>query len=430
MRLVIPGSLLVKLRGLLIFKRPSVTWPPRLTVNKAQDFMLLLLPLTGFLGLHVLPTWRIANIFYVALGLVFLRLKQEQRIAKNLFWFQLLFLLAIAGQYLGMGTKYAWSFYDVSWLISVVLLFAMMHLFFLDIQVRLERIMHLFYLLTLANIGYQLYQQVMVQLHWYSLATVLNEQMIAYGNTFFKIIGGILGSPGFMAEAGHLALFLAPLIGFQLVADYYGILPLNRKRIIAMVVSLALTISSGAFLQFGFLALLLLLIYRKRLDRNNLLVIAGAVSFMVMVFLFFDKYREAIMYRVDSIFEQDSARFMGAKVFWTAFTENIWFGLGPKSARFIGADPNFFFTTILADHGLIAGIPMFLLYFGPVILAYQRSKHKLFIVPYIAMTVHLFLAYGTFTWAFLWMQVAFTIWGLGYAQPKATNSNALQHGLN
>ncbi len=416
MRLTIP-DIRPQLRQLAVVRRPVIGWPLRFSVTKIQAMLLLLMPLTGFLGSSVLPTWRIANIFYVGLGLAFLKIRPGQSIARNLLWFQLLFLAAVFMQYLGMGTSYAWSFYDISWIISVVLLFGMSQLFFLQIQNGVDRIMQLFYYVAAANVVYQLYQQVMVQLHLYGLATILNEQLVTYGNTFFKIIGGILGSPGFMAEAGHLALFLAPLIGFQLVADYYGILALNRKRVVVMGVSLALTISSGAFLQFILLAILLLLIIRRRLNKSNLAVIAGLLLGIILIFSLFESYREAILYRFDSVFEQDSARFMGAKVFWQAFLEHLWLGLGPKSARFIGADPNFFFTTILADHGLVAGIPMFLLYFCPVFLAFRRSNRKLFIVPYIAMTVHLFLAYGTFTWAFIWMHICLTIWGLAYAKP-------------
>ena len=402
----------------LTLNRIKVAWPPRLLVRDVQTVMLFLMPLTGFLGHPTLPTWRIANIVYVVLGLLFFRISNKHKIAFNLLVFQFIFLIAVGIQYLGLGNSYNYSTYDFIWIVSVLLLFAMSQLFFLQIQKDLNHILNIFYVLAVCNIYYQLYQQVMVQLHWYMLATILNEYLITYGNTFFKIIGGVLGSPGFMVESGHLALFLAPLIGFQLVADYYKILPLRPKVVTAMAISLALTISGGAFLQFSILAVLLLIIYRDRFDYKKLLLVCGLVSGLVIIFLFFKSYRDALMYRIMSVFEQDSGRFMGAKVFWHAFTENPLFGLGPKSARFIGADPNFFLTTVLADHGIFAGAAVFLLYFCPVVLAFVRSKHKLFIMPYLALTVHLFLAYGTFTWSFIWMHICLIIWGLAYAKPN------------
>lgn len=414
-----PSLILRVPRPVLHLRRWVVQWPPSLGLWQAEQVLLFLLPLTGVLGLSVLPTWRIVNVLYVALGLATLRWSKGTPWARNLLYCQLFFLFMVGLQYLNKGPDYAWSFYDISWVSSVVLLFAFSQLFFLRVQSRLEGMLKVFELLALVNILYQLYQQVMFQLKWYGLATVLNEQNITYGNTFFKLIGKLMGSPGFMAEAGHLALFIAPLIGFQLVADYYGVLPLNRKRIIIMGTSLALTISSGAFLQFAFLAVLQLLIIRRNFTvrqlRNVVLLIAG-VAITVMTF---DAYREAILYRVYSVFELDSGRFMGAKVFWGIFTENTWFGIGPKAARFSGADPNFFITSVLADHGLLAGIPLFICYFLPVALAYYKSDRKLFIVPYLAMTLHLFLAYGTFTWSFIWMHIALTIWGLAYSKTWA-----------
>lgn len=407
------------------FRRPSITWPISFSLWQLEQVVLFILPLTGFLGMQVLPTWRIMNILYVVIGLYNLKLGPDQRVLKNLLYLQLGFLLAVALQYTNKDLSYPWSFYDISWCISILVLFALGHLFFLSVQKRLQEILQVFEWVAVANIAYQLYQQVMFQLHQYHAATILNEANITHGNVFFKLVGPLLGSPGFMAESGHLALFLAPLIGFQLVADYYDILPLNKRRVQIMGASLALTLSSGAFLQFGFLALLQVLIIRKNLSRRSVLNMVALFIGIVLVFSTFRQYREAILYRFDSVFEQDSGRFMGAKVFWEIFQENFWFGIGPKSARFSGADPNFLPTSVLADHGIVGGLAFILLYFVPVILAAWYSQRKMFLIPFVAMTVHLFLAYGTFTWSFIWMHLALTIWGLAYAQPTFKTQPAL-----
>jgi hypothetical protein len=95
-----------------------------------------------------------------------------------------------------------------------------------------------------------------------------------------------------------------------------------------------------------------------------------------------------------------------------SFYQNFFFGVAPKSSRFINSDPNTFIPTLLADHGIIGGIAFILMYFAPVLLAFIRSKRKLFVIPFIAMTTHLFLAYGTYNWPFIWIIYVLVIEGL------------------
>lgn len=385
----------------------------KISTEKVLLGILVIMPFTGFLGVPALPTWRILNILFVLLGLATFKISLEKKeLPYNLMIFQGLFLLMVVFQYIGMGISYEYSSYDTTWALGIIFLFFFSWIAFVLLKRNFQRILNVVYYAALINLVYQLYQQVVFQLRLYRLATIFNELNITYGKVFFKITGGILGSPGLMAEAGHLALFLGPCLIWMVVADYYGIWVIERKKFLIILTSMVLTISSGSFLQIGFLLITYLLTIRRNISKKQITNLVIGLGGTVTIFMLYDKYRDAILFRFFSIFEQDSPRMMGAVVYWQAFQENFWFGLGPKCARFIGADPNFFITTVFADHGFIAGIFLLLAWFGPVTLAFIRSKRKLFIMPFVATTIHLFLAYGTFTWPFIWLNICMVIFAL------------------
>jgi hypothetical protein len=75
---------------------------------------------------------------------------------------------------------------------------------------------------------------------------------------------------------------------------------------------------------------------------------------------------------------------------------------------------------LLADHGVLGTGALMILWFLPLIAAFVVSQTRLFVIPYLSLLVHLFLAYGTFTWSIIWINLIISLWGLRQHQKKST----------
>jgi hypothetical protein len=246
------------------------------------------------------------------------------------------------------------------------------------------------------------------------LAVILNERGIYENATFFRVIGGVLGPAGFMAEAGHVALFVGPLLMILFLMDYYSLLKIDKRFMYLCLFSLVICLSGGAVIHILFAGIMLLIINFRKLNIQALSIIAASVVLFVAVLYALPAYQDVIVYRVTSIFTGDSERLRGAEIFLTKFSEAPWFGIAPKASRYMSADPNVFIPVMLADHGIIGFTFLMLMWFVPAIYAYKHSERKLFIIPFVSLTVHLFLAYGTYTWSVIWINIVLILWCLSY----------------
>jgi len=391
----------------------------KINIANLKMVLLFFLPYTAFLGVAALPTWRIVNILFVLVSVVFLKVRTQDQKPEVLTFMQSIFFIYCTLQVMLLWANGKAGSYELIFIFSLIILFAFCYFFYQLLSTNALQIMKTLFFSTVLLVCYQLFQQVVFQLGKWPLAVILNERGIYENATFFRVIGGVLGAAGFMAEAGHVALFVGPLVMILFLMDYYALLKVDKRFIYLCLFSLVICLSGGAVIHILFAGVMLLIINFRKLNLQALAIIGVSVVLFVVVLYALPAYQDVIVYRVTSVFTGDSERLRGAEIFLTKFMEAPWFGIAPKASRFLSADPNVFIPVMLADHGIIGFTVLMLMWFIPAIYAYRNSERKLFIIPFISLTVHLFLAYGTYTWSVIWINIVLVLWCLSYRPTKA-----------
>lgn len=402
----------------------------KLNIASLKMLLLFFLPYTAFLGVAALPTWRIVNILFVVVSVLFLRIRTQDQKPEVLTFMQVVFFLFCLLQVMLLWADGKAGTYEVIFLFSLVILFAFCYFFYQLLSTNALQIMNTLFYSTAFLVVYQLFQQVVFQLGKWPLAVILNERGIYENATFFRVIGGVLGAAGFMAEAGHVALFVGPLLMILFLMDYYNLLKVDRRFLYLCLFSLVICLSGGAVIHILFAGVMLLVINFRKLNVQALAIIGASVVLFVVMLYALPAYQEVIVYRVSSIFTGDSERIRGAEVFIAKFMETPWFGIAPKASRYMSADPNVFIPVMLADHGVIGFTFLMLMWFVPTLYAFRNSDRKLFIIPFISLTVHLFLAYGTYTWSVIWINIVLILWCLSYKPNTANLKNISYESVN
>jgi len=400
----------------------------KVDINSLRLGLLFFLPYTAFLGVAALPTWRIVNILFVVVSFAFLKVNTKNLKPELLTFTQALFFIFCLFQVMFLWDADKAGSYEVIFLFSLVILFSFCYFFFELLNTAALRVMNTLYYSVVVLIIYQLYQQVVFQLGKWPLAVILNERGIYENATFFRVIGGILGPAGFMAEAGHVALFLGPLMMILFLMDYYQLIKVNKKFMYLCLFSLIICLSGGAVIHLFFAGILLVIINFRKLNWQAIGIMFGAALFFAAVLYAIPAYQEVITYRFTSIFTGDSERIRGAEIFISVFQEYPWFGMAPKASRYLSADPNVFIPVMLADHGIIGVFFLMVMWFLPTIYAWRISERKLFIIPFFSLTTHLFLAYGTYTWSIIWINITLILWCLTYEKVSITKKQQLIYG--
>jgi len=390
----------------------------KIDLNSIKLVLLVLLPYTAFYGVPALPTWRIVNLLFVGVSILgVLHESKTDYLPKGLLWWQLAFFCSCIFECAIILDNQKFGNYEAIFIIGVIVLFLFCNLFYLFLNKALVRILRALFISVSLLLAYQVFQELVFLGGKPELATLLNERGIEYIAIFYRIIGPLLGSPGFMAESGHVALFVGPLAMNLLLIKYYNIAKINQLMVYVCLLSLGICLSGGAVIHGFFIGLILLIISAKQANWR----LVGTVFFVIALFIglisFVPAYQELIVFRIQGMFTGDSERIRGAKAFLQIWEQNPWFGLAPKSSRFVAGDPNVFIPVMLADHGVLGLFTLLGLWFVPLFCALKNSKRILFVIPYISLTIHLFLAYGTFTWPIIWINLVFSLWGLNW-KPK------------
>ncbi|MBY0425468.1 MAG: hypothetical protein K2Q22_07530, partial [Cytophagales bacterium] len=126
-------------------------------------------------------------------------------------------------------------------------------------------------------------------------------------------------------------------------------------------------------------------------------------------------YYTLISERIYSLMSGKSGRLEGARLIMDIFSNNnIYFGIAPKSGRFFEADQNMLLPMLLTDHGLIGTFLISLILLLPYFTALFHQRQLLLLIPYTGFLIHLFLAYGTFMWSYLWIIYILVLFGLTF----------------
>lgn len=405
--------------------RPQSIW--QIDINSWKLFLLFMMPYTAFYGVPALPTWRIVNLLFVVISVLFFRYhNQRDSSPKGLLVWHIAFFAWCCLQCGFLANEGRFGNYEAIFLIGLVVLFAFCHFFYQLLTAALPRVLTTLYFSLLLLLGYQVFQEAVFLLGKREWATLLNERGIEHVALFYRVIGPLLGSPGFMAEAGHVALFVGPLLMSFILLGHYQIAKVPRWALVVCTASLLICLSGGAVVDGLFLGLMLLIINFERFNAKQFgLLVAIALGFAGLVLLV-PAYQEVIVFRVSSLFTGDSERLRGAETFLAVWEENWLMGLAPKASRFLSADPNVFIPVMLADHGIVGLFLLLGIWFVPLYYAWQGSRHPLFVLPYLALTTHLFLAYGTYTWPIVWINLMLALWGLHHGKSKMSASSSLQ----
>ena len=258
--------------------------------------------------------------------------------------------------------------------------------------------------------AYQCLQIVLYFTGHSDLMYLLNDSTILKQANASRFVGILFGPPSFMAESGHIAIFVGPLMSILLIFEKIKFLHTPKLMYFAFILSLILTLSGGAFVEIAFISMTAIIIERSVFKK--FLVITGIAGCLFIVSFVLSDYTGLIMYKIQALRSGSSSRVIGTQGYWVAFSENPLFGIGPDAVRGIRGDPNMLLPILLAGYGII-GVFMFsvLMVIFPIML-WLRTTTKLFIIPLIAMYFHLILAYGTLTWPYIWSNFALAIFGL------------------
>jgi hypothetical protein len=380
---------------------------------------LFFIPYIYFIGNPTLPTWRIANIFFVLFGCIYFFNHSSEKLPKTFIAVAGIFTLFVIAELSYISIDGRLGTYEIFYFISLLFLFGFCVLFYVLLKTHFKQTINVLMFSSVVFVCYQLFQEFVFQTGDWRLATILNQKDIEKQVVFYKIVGRHFCTPGFLSEAGQAALWLGCLIGIITLFSHYKLYKPNGFVILFLLIGLLITLSGGTTIQVASIVTIYLLLNFNNFSVKRIAIALFLVSIIIMSLLFNDTFMYLVEYRVTSMFDGKSDRWVGAKQMIEMFLENnLIFGIAPKAARFTSSDPNTFLPILLIDHGLL-GTTLFIgILIIPVALAFVYSKHKLLIVPYFFFLVHLFLAYGTYMWSYLWIIYILVLYGLEIGIPK------------
>lgn len=380
---------------------------------------LFFIPYIYFIGNPTLPTWRIANIFFVLFAFIYFFNQSAKKLPKTFIAVAGIFVLFVIAEISYITIDGRLGSYEIFYFISLLFLFAFCIFLYVLLKTHFKQTMNVIMFSSVIFVCYQLFQELVFQMGNWRLATVLNQKDIEKQVVFFKVTGGHFCTPGFLSEAGQAALWLGCLIAIVILFSHYNLYKPNGFVILFLMIGLLITLSGGTIIQVASIVTIYSLLNFNHFSVKRVAVAITLVA-VIIVFLFLnDTFMYLIEYRVTSMFDGKSERWVGARQMIEMFLENnLIFGIAPKAARFTLADPNTFLPILLIDHGLLGTTLFFGILFIPIGLAFVYSKHKLLIVPYFFFLVHLFLAYGTYMWSYLWIIYILVLYGLETGVPS------------
>lgn len=361
-------------------------------------FALFFMPYICFLDIPI-STWRLINVGFVGLSMVFWR--RLSALAYFLLGFHTIYLLAMTWQTLGL---YDWmESYNMIFFMSAVF-FVLFDVYFVHLlSLDSARVIKTLKWSSVALVVYQIFQIAVYPIAP-GLEVLFNDKSMVEGANFYRRIGEFVTFPGFMVESGQLALFIGPLLSFLLIDQKYKHSRTHLLFYLLIPFSLLMTLSGGGFMQLVmFLCILLLYQFREKRYFILLTVLAIAIGAVILVFTLFPLYTELIAYKFATVFTDENSRNSGTLPFWAAFFHNPVWGLRPGAAHYIVGDPNLWLPVILSEHGALGMWSLFLGFVLPFAIIFRYSTHKLYALPTLQMAVHLSLTYGTYLWPFLWI---------------------------
>jgi len=367
-----------------------------------------------------MPTWRVANL--ISVFQLFLRRSKLDATTRLLVppilaFISYLFIHPLLTEVTGYNLASAFG-------VTVLLVFAL--LFQANTTVMNYYLVRCVRTSAYLLIIYQFIQSLLFLSGRQDLLFVLNDPSIIEGSNALRLVGGILGPPSFMGESGHIAVFIGPLFISLAILQKHGALRTPVLGYLAMIASLVLTLSGGAFLQLLFIAAALIMLQRNIIHRFAVITFLLICFFAITTFM--SDYMNLISFKMAQLNSGGSSRQEGAEVFWNAFLSYPYFGIGADAIRNLSGDPNMLLPVMLAIYGLV-GVSMIavIVICTPCILALY-SHNKMFLLPIFALFSHLSLAYGTITWPFIWVNFAIAISGFSL-NLESTNSRKTSHPI-
>ena len=244
--------------------------------------------------------------------------------------------------------------------------------------------------------------------------SILNDRTQVDLIGFYREIAGLFGAPSFMGEAGQLALYIGPGAGILFLARHYKLYPTSRVILGMVVVSLAATLSIGGVVNLTMLlAIYTLIIFGSGIRLSKRVLWLGSTALLlgglVAVELLNPDILQFFGLRWESIASGTSERQLGATMFLELLQSSPWFGYGFMSYLAIDAQPSHFIT-ILTDHGIVGSLLLGTVCLLPLTSILWRSKYRLFAIPYVASLLHVALAYGSYQWPGLWINLGLALY--------------------
>jgi hypothetical protein len=242
---------------------------------------------------------------------------------------------------------------------------------------------------------------------------VLNDRNQVDLIGFFRLVADYFGAPGFMGESAQMAMFIGPGAGILLLARHYKLYPSARTLMFIVVASLIATLSIGGVIYLMMLLVIQISIVGSRhIATRKRIVWLGGIGFVtgsaVALSLVTPQLLEFFQSRWYDVSSGTSDRQLGAAAFYDLLQVNPWFGYGFASYRELSAQPSHFVTT-LTDHGIIGAVLLVTVWVVPLLCACWRSRYRLFAIPYLTSLIHMMLAYGTFQWPGLWINLGLAL---------------------
>lgn len=374
------------------------------------------------IGYDVFPTWRIFNILFVLCGFIVISKVKLYEVPFEFMFLFGLFMLWILFQFAFVLVEDRFGIYEPFYLIS--LFFLVFLAFFLHVLLYREtkKTIETIQLSLNIMVAYQIFQFLAFFFGFPQYCHILNQFDIEKITIFYKIVGTLMGPPSFLSESGMFALFLGPMLAIFILFDHFNIYKPNKKIYFSMFIGLALTLSGGAFLEFIFLGILIFVLNIKKVSLTQYALIVGFLTIVTLLILNNPGYQVLIFDRFQSLFTGKSGRFEGYRqIMDIYFDGNLLFGIGPKSGRYFNADQNMLLPMLLTDHGLIGTFLIALIFALPYFLVFTTKSRPIFLIPYTGFLIHLFLAYGTFMWSYLWIIYIFILFGMTYKPESGKN---------
>lgn len=398
--------------------------------------LLILFPYVGiynFTGSPSAPTWRLANAALVILWCAVFPIwkGRPMRVQAGLI---LSLLIAVAVQ-ITLAYKPV-ELRDVVLLLGLGLLLAstlpIMSIYRGD-PAYLLRLLRICVYLAIAYQAWQIFAFVAFGRDY---VTILNDRTTVASSNFFRLIGGFLGAPSFMAESGHLAMLVGPVAMIMQLASHYRVDAPPRYFTPLSLASLIATTSTGALIYVALIGGVWLACRMRSAGAMLLTLLAAAAGGVVLStmlgdadFWFGNAYGAdgpnvlaGLALAIRKINNPDGQpRLVSALMYLKAAMDEPSFGYGfGGDLLYVNADPNMLWPVTLMNHGIPVTGMLIAMIVLPILAAAVRSDRKLFVLPFVAVLLHVSSAYGSYLWPAMWIVQAVCVAALWGDRPSAT----------